>query len=166
MAHFSFLQLDSIKGSCTEEGHKDWISVNEYQYSLHHTLAGDMHSQGAITGGIVKQGDLIIRKNVDAASPVLALYCCKSQNIKKAVLEICRMINGKKVPYIKYTMSDVAVTSLAPGGKAGDKGEDVPTETLTLRPSKMDWEYTPTDQEGSKAAIKHGWDFPNQKQNC
>jgi len=123
MAHFSFLQLDSIKGSCSEEGHKDWIAVSEYQYSLQHTLAGDMHSQGAITGGIVKQGDLVIRKSVDASSPVLALYCCKSQNIKKAVLEICRMINGKKVPYIKYVMSDVAVTSLAPGGKGGDKVE-------------------------------------------
>jgi len=164
MAGFSFLQLDGIKGSCVEEGHKDWIPVEEFSYSLHQGLAGDMHSHGAITGGAVKQSDLIIRKGVDASSPVLALYCCKSQNIKKAVFEVCRMLGDKKVPFIKYTMSDVAVTSVAPGGRADGA---VPVETLTLRPSKIDWEYTPTDQAGgAKAAIKHGWDFPQQKQNC
>jgi type VI secretion system secreted protein Hcp len=166
MAFFSFLQLDSVKGTCTEDGHVDWIDVKEFQYALQHTLAGDMHSQGAITGGIVQQGDLVIKKSIDASSPVLSLYCCQSKNIGKAVMDVCRMINGKKVAYIKYTMENVAITSLAPGGKAGEKGDDVPVETITLRPSVIRWEYVPTGQDGPKAAVKHGWNFPKQSQDC
>jgi type VI protein secretion system component Hcp len=72
------------------------------------------------------------------------------------------MINAKKEIYIRYTMDNIAVTSVMPGGKASSPS-DVPAEVVTLRPSVIRWEYLPTSQEKTGAAIKHGWNFPEQR---
>jgi type VI secretion system secreted protein Hcp len=64
---------------------------------------------------------------------------------------------------MKYTMEDVIVCSVVPGGSSGD--ETKPLETLELAYGKIKWEYTPIDHTGSPgAATDRTWNLETNKQ--
>ena len=46
------------------------------------------------------------------------IYCAKGQHIPKVELELC-LATGDKHTFLKYTLEDVIISSVAPAGASG-----------------------------------------------
>ena len=86
-------------------------------------------------------------KFVDTASPNLVLACCNGKHYEEATLTV-RKAGEKPLDYLIITMNDLIITSVSPGGSAGD--ENV-IETVSLNFAKFKFSYQPQDNKGAKA---------------
>lgn len=162
MAIDMFCKIDGIDGESTDDKHKNWIEILSYSWTVSQPVSM-ASGTGGRTGGRADFQDFNITKILDKASPNLALYCANGKHIPKIEMQLC-LATGEKHTFMKYTLEDVVVSSVSPGGAAG-AGETRPLESVTFNYGKIEWEYTPIDQTGKKgAAVKQGWDLEANKQ--
>ncbi len=162
MAIDMFCKIDGIDGESTDDKHKNWIEILSYNWGVSQPVSM-ASGTGGRTGGRADFQDFSVTKVIDKASPNLALHCANGKHIPKVVVELC-LATEEKHTFMKYTMEDVVVSSVSPGGAAGG-GESRPLESVTFNYGKIEWEYTPIDQTGKKgAAVKQGWDLEANKQ--
>lgn len=156
MAYDMFLKVEGVKGDSTDAAHKDWIEVLSYNHMISQAPGGSLSAQGALTGGRSDHRDFSITKRLDAASPILALKLCQGAPIPKVTFELCRA-TGEKTTFMKYTMKDCIIASIAPGG-SGSSEDPLPMEEVTFRYSEIKWSYTPTTTAGKTgAAVEAAW---------
>jgi len=162
MAIDMYCKIDGIDGESTDDKHKDWIEVLSFDWGVSQPVSVGS-ATGGRTAGRADFQDFGITKLVDKASPNLALYCASGKHISKVVVELC-LAAEEKHPFMKFTLEDVVVSSVSPGG-AAEAVEPRPTESVTFNYGKIEWEYTPIDQTGKKgASVKQGWDLEANKQ--
>lgn len=151
-----YLKLDGIDGECTDSKHKGWIEVVKYNLSMEQEGAS-RSAGGQSTVGRVNFNDFSIVKFLDKSAPKLAYVCAAGQHIPTAKFELCQSTKDKH-PYMKYNLYDVVVSSIRTGAEHGDR--DLPTEEVTLRFAKIEWEFTPMDGTGKvQAATKSNWNI-------
>ena len=79
-------------------------------------------------------------------SPELALAVATGRVFGKIELVAVRSSNGGPEEFLRFTLSNVVISSVA---FAGDANTSARTETLVLRPTKVDVQYTPQRADGS-----------------
>ena len=162
MAFDAFLKIEGIKGESTDAGHKDQIEVLSYSHSIAQQGGASVSRGGGQTGGRTDIGDFSIVKVLDLATPNLFKYCASGKHIPNIVLELVSATENPHT-YMKYTMSDVVVSSVRPGGSSNGEGTR-PLEEVSFRFAKIELEYTPFDKTGNAgAAQKAGWDLATNK---
>jgi type VI secretion system secreted protein Hcp len=154
-----YMQIDPIKGECTEEKHKDWIQIYSFSLGVSQPVSG-FTGTGGRAAGDASFSDLVITKEVDKASIDLNLYCTQGKHIAKLVLDICED-TGEKVNYWKYELEDVMVSSIQLGGGTGGR----PTESVSFAYRTIKYTYTPVKGDGSAdtAVGPKGWDLYEKK---
>lgn len=158
MAFDAFLQIDGVPGESTDDKHKDWIEILDYSHHIDQPMSGSVSSGGSRSSERANHGTFGITKELDKASPKLALMCCNGQDIKKVTLELCRA-GGDKEKYMSIEMEDVVVQSYAPTGNAQQEGH-LPIETVKFAYAKITWTYTQLDGKTGKPLgdIEAHWD--------
>ena len=129
----AFLKLGNVKGKAETKGFQDQIVFQSMSYSVHQ--AGEWEDGDRLSGRITTFGDLTIVKDMDSSSPSLAQACATKEQFPKA--EISLVAAGKET-YLKVTLENVIVTSIAIGFHSG---EPRPSETVTLSYKKATWEW-------------------------
>ncbi|MBL1265355.1 Hcp family type VI secretion system effector [Methylomicrobium sp. RS1] len=140
----AYLQIEPIKGECTEEKHADWIQVLSYSIGVSQQVSG-FTGTGGRSAGDASFGDLSVMKEVDKASIDLNLHCIQGKHIAKLVLEICED-TGEKICILKYELEDVMVSSVQ---LSGSTGAGRPAESVSFVYKKISWTYTPVKADGS-----------------
>jgi type VI secretion system secreted protein Hcp len=160
MAIDCFLKIDGVPGESTDDKHKDWIEVLSYSWGESQMASATASSAGGATTGRADFQDFSIVKQLDKASPKLALACADGTHIKEVTLELCRA-GGDKLKYMEYKLSNCIVSSCSVGGGGG--GE--PTESLTFNYGKIQWTYTQQKRaDGSGGGqVAGGWDLQLNK---
>ena len=110
------------------------------------TQTGTTHSASGGGAGKVDVHDLQITKNMDAASPTVALACCKGTHYDTATLTM-RKAGGTALEYVTLTLTDLIITSYS---VSGGGGADVIQDQFTLNFSKFKYSYQPQDNKGAK----------------
>jgi type VI secretion system secreted protein Hcp len=155
MAIDSFLKLGTLKGESVVKGFEDQIQLLSWGWGM--TQSGTTHTASGGGAGKVDVSDLQISKHVDAASPMLALACCKGTHYDTATLTM-RKAGGTALEYVTLTLTDLIVTSysVSEGG-----GGDLLTDTFTLNFGKFKFSFQPQDNKGAKkgGAIDATWDI-------
>ena len=159
MAHVDcFLKIDGIEGESKDAKHKGSIDISSWTWGAAQTGTSS-HGGGAGAGKVAMQ-DAHFSMSVSKASPKLMLACATGDHIKQAVLT-CRKAGTDQQEYLKYTFSDVLVSSFQTGGTSGGV---TPTETFTLNFSKIEVEYKEQQHDGTLGGrIKTGWDVKSNK---
>jgi len=85
-------------------------------------------------------------KNIDAASPNLALSCAKGTHYDSAVLTM-RKAGGTALEYVTLTLTDVLVSSYSVSSSGGS---DQLQDTVALNFGKFKYSYQPQDNKGAK----------------
>ncbi|MBN2592648.1 MAG: type VI secretion system tube protein Hcp [Sedimentisphaerales bacterium] len=162
MAFDAFLKIDVIPGESTDDKHKDWIEISSFNHGLSQMSSGSRSSGGAASSQRCDHQDFSVVKALDKSSPKLALACCTGEHIKKIQVELCRATKDK-TKYMEFTMSDVIVSSVRPGGSAS--GEALPVESVSFNYGKIEWIYTLTDHAtgAPKGDVKAHWDTKQNK---
>jgi type VI secretion system secreted protein Hcp len=155
-----FLKIDGIEGESQDGKHKGEIDVLSWSWG--ETQTGTHAGGGGGGAGKVVMQDFHFVMNVNKATPKLILACASGEHIPKAVLT-CRKAGKEQQEFLKYTFSDLLVSSYQPGGSGS--GDIVPTEQVSVNYAKMEVEYKEQKTDGSLGgAVKSGWDLKkNQK---
>jgi type VI secretion system secreted protein Hcp len=158
MAVDYFLKIEGIDGESQDAKHKNEIDLASFSWGA--TQGGTMAFGGGGGAGKVQMQDFHFVMRVNKASPKLFLACANGEHIKKAVLT-CRKAGKEQQEYMKFTFSDLLVSSYQTGGSEGDV---VPMEQISLNYAKIEVEYKEQKPDGTLGgAVKAGYDLKQNK---
>ena len=153
-----FMKIEGVKGESTDDKHKEEIDILSFSWG--ETQQGSHGGGGGGGAGKVQMQDLHFTKKVDKASPPLLLACAEGSHLKSVVI-VARKAGKTQQEYLKYTLSDVLVSSYQVGGSQGDV---VPMEQISLNFAKIEVEYKPQKADGTlDAPAKAGYDLKLNK---
>jgi type VI secretion system secreted protein Hcp len=159
MAVDYFLKIDGIPGESHDSKHKDEIDLLSWSWG--ETQTGTFAGGGGGGAGKVNMQDFHFVMKVNKATPKLILACANGEHIKKAVLT-CRKAGKEQQEFLKYTFSDVLVSSYQTGGSSS--GDEIPLEQCSLNYTKMECEYKMQKADGTlDGGIKAGYDIKANK---
>lgn len=130
MAYKAYLKLDGITGESNAANHQGETEILSYSLSAPQSPGGGAHES-------VK--DMTFVKVLDSISATLFQKCASGEYIASAVLSLDKIVGASSLTYATYTMTNVMVLSVRPGGSS--KGEDKPLEEFTLGFEKIEWKY-------------------------
>jgi type VI secretion system secreted protein Hcp len=149
-----FIDITGIQGESTDATHVHWIEALSYSHGISQPSSG---VSGGRTSGIAEHQDFTITKELDKASPKLALYCCNGTHIEEVTIELC-YTDGDRDRFMEFVLTDVMVTSVIPSGHAGS--EERPTEEVSFAYGRIQWTYTEYDDTGKpKGNVEAQWDI-------
>ena len=154
-----FLKIDGIEGESQDSKHKGEIEIQSFSFGA--TQTGSFAAGGGGGAGKVSMQDFHFTVPHNKASPKLMLACASGQHIKKAVLTV-RKAGKEQQEYLKYTFSDVLVSSFQSGGGGGNV---MPVDQISLNFAKIEHEYKEQKADGTLAgSVKAGWDLKQNKE--
>jgi type VI secretion system secreted protein Hcp len=139
-----FLKLDGIDGESTDRFHANQIEVLSFSWG--ESNASNVAHGGGGGAGRVSMQDFHFTMPINKASPKLMLACASGKHIPKATLTARKAGGDQQQDFLKYSLTDVLVSSYK---TAGD-GSVVPTDEFTLNFLKIEFAYTPQRADGSK----------------
>jgi type VI secretion system secreted protein Hcp len=146
-----FLDIAGIPGESTDKDHKDWIEVLSYSLGV----ANPASPGGGSSSGHASFSNVTFSKLVDSSSPKLFEATASGQHIADAVLDLVKSGGKGNEPFLKYTFTDVLVTSYAVSG-----GGDIPSDSFSLSYAKIKMEFFPQKADGSLGSpIVGEWDL-------
>jgi type VI secretion system secreted protein Hcp len=154
-----FLKIDGVPGESTDAQHRGEIEVISWSW-------GEAHPRPPAVGtgagaGKVEMQDFGFTAAVSKASPPLLVACASGKHFRSAVLT-ARKAGGPPVEFMKFTLTDVTVSSYAVGGS---EGQDAPMDSAALSFRTITVEYREQKPDGTLApAIKAGWDVQTNTQ--
>ena len=156
MAVDMFMAIDDLKGESVDKAKAGQIDVLAWSWGV--SNSGSAHTGGGAGAGKANVQDLSFTKYVDKSTPDLLLASCNGKHFTKATL-IVRKAGEKPLEYLTITMTEVLITSVSTGGSGG---EDRLTENVTLNFAKVEYDYTPTNEDGAGGTpIPFIWDIQN-----
>jgi type VI secretion system secreted protein Hcp len=160
MAFDAFVQIDGIEGESTDDKHAGWIEVTSFSSGLTQTVSSTASSAGGASAERADFQDFSFTKQIDKASPKLALACADGTHISKIKIELCRS-GTDKVKFMEYELTNCLVSSVTVNGNGGD----FPEESVTVDFGKVMWSYAQQKRQGGGIAgnVAAGWDL---EKNC
>ena len=160
MAFDAFLKIEGIDGESTDEIHAKWIEISSFSHGVTQPMSSSSGTGGR-TGGRADFDAFSVIKTIDTSTPDLNIFCASGKHIPKIELDLC-LATGDKHTFMKYTLEDVVVSSVRPGGSAG---EPRPSEQISFGYGKIKWEYVPVDQKGAVGdKVDRTWNLELNKQ--
>lgn len=163
----AFLKIDGIDGESEDKGHEKWIQLLSFSHKVRQPGTNIGGGGARSSSGAVEHGDFTFTKYVDAATPLLFLRACDSNNIKKVTLEVCRQVDTK-LAYLVYTFEPCLISGVSIGGNAVPEtspsgniiSQDRPIETVTFNYTKIEWKYTQVSKDNTAGgAVVAAWDL-------
>ncbi len=146
-----FLKIDGIPGESPDKTHKAEIEIDSFSWG--ETNTGTALQGGGMGSGKVQMQDFHFVMRVNKASPLLFLCCANGEHIKSATLT-CRKAGKEQQEYLKYTFSDLLVSSYQTGGSAGNV---IPLDQISLNFTKVEFEYKEQKADGSLGGAVKKW---------
>ena len=155
-----FLKIEGIDGESQDSKHKGEIELQSWSWGT--SQSGSFASGGGGGAGKVSMQDFHFVMPVNKASPKLMLACATGEHIPKATLT-ARKAGKNQQEYLKYTFSDILVSSYQTGGSGGNGV--IPVDQVSFNFAKIEQEYKEQKADGSLGgAVKVGYDLKkNQK---
>ena len=159
MAFDTFIKIDGIEGESSDDKHAGWIEVTSFNTGLSQITSATASSVGGASAERADFHDFSFTKQLDKASPKLALACADGTHIDSIIVEICRA-GTEKVKFMEYKMTNCIIGSVKTVG-----GGEFPSEKVGIDFGKVQWAYTVQKRQGGGAAgnIAGGWDL---QKNC
>jgi type VI secretion system secreted protein Hcp len=157
MAVDYFLKLEGIPGESKDSKHKGEIEIGSFSFGA--TQSGSFSAMGGGGQGKVSMQDFHFTIPTQNASPKLLLNCATGNHIKSAILT-CRKAGKEQQEFLKYTFTDLLVSSFQTGGSS-----DTPMDQVSLNFAKIEVEYKEQQETGQLGgSIKAGYDLKQMKE--
>ena len=153
------LEIDGIKGESSDQKHKGDIEILSFSWGV--TQQGSHSSGGGGGAGKVSFQDIHFTKRIDKSSPLLFQKAATGTHIKKATLFV-RKAGGGQQEYLTIKLEDCLVSSFQT--KPSEGSDAVPTESISINFTKIQYDYKPQNADGSLGAPIHaGYDVKANK---
>ena len=152
-----FLKIEGVPGESTDDKHKGEIEIDSFSWGV--SNSGSMAGGGGGGTGKVQFQDFHFTKKVDKSSPKLMEAVATGEHLRSVDL-VVRKAGGEQMEYYKIELQDVVISGYSTTGSSGE----APTESVSFNFSKIVFEYTPQNADGTAAApIRTGWDLAISK---
>jgi type VI secretion system secreted protein Hcp len=150
-----FLKVDGIQGESQNKLHKGEIDIIAFSWGEENATSPSQGGGGG-AGKVSKQPFRFVMK-VNKASPKIFLAVAEGKHFKSAVLTVAKT-GGQKAEFLIWTLSEVIFTSYQTA--ADSEGNPFPTDSFSLRFSKIEISYRPQKADGTlDTPVEAGWDL-------
>ena len=154
MAVDMFLKIDGILGESRDDKHTDEIDIESFSWGESNGALGAGGS-GAGAGKVSMQ-DFHFAARFSKASPILFVSCASGKHFPKATLTV-RKAGERPLEFLKWELSDIAISSYQTGGSGGDEG---PFDAFSLNFAKIEVAYKEQNADGQLGKeTRAGWDL-------
>jgi type VI secretion system secreted protein Hcp len=146
-----FLKIDGVEGESADAMHKGEIDIEAWSWGETHPA-----QPGGGDAGKVEMSDFSFTMELSKASPQLFLACAEGGQIKAAWLSARRGAGKVDDYFLKWTFSDLLISSYQSGATAGQ----TPLDEVSFSFAKIEVEYKEQMPEGGFGGeLKAGWDL-------
>jgi len=141
-----FLKIDGIPGESLDAKHTNEIELQSWSWGAMNS--GTFASTSGGGSGKISVQDFTFSQVLQKSTPLLVKACGTGQHIPNAWLT-CRKAGGGTNPgqeYLKIHFYDLLVSHYQTGGHPGDV---VPTDSISLNFSKIEFGYAPQKKDGT-----------------
>ena len=146
-----FLKVDGCPGESMDAKHPDECELLSFSFGASQT--GSAAYGKGLGAGKVQMQDFLFVMKANKAGPKLFVKCATGEGIPKAVMT-CRKAGKDQQDYLKYTFTDIIVSSYNEGGAGGS--DPIPIQSVSLNFSKMEVEYKEQNPDGSLGGVTKG----------
>ena len=131
-----FLRLDGVTGSVTETNHFGWMVINSLQQGVGRAILPS--AGGGRQASSPTFSEFTVTKQMDSGSPKLALLAAGGggNTINSGMIDLVRFSAGQ-ARYLRINLTNILISSYSQSG-----GSDVPSESLTLSPLVISWNFS------------------------
>jgi type VI secretion system secreted protein Hcp len=139
-----FLKIDGIDGESQDSKHSKEIQLDSWSWG--ETNAGSMRAGGGGGSGKVSMQDFHFTMPVNVASPKLFDACATGAHVKNAILT-CRKAGKEQQEFLKWTFTDVFISSYQTGGSGGS--DILPVDQVSFNFTKIQIDYKEQKPDGT-----------------
>jgi len=145
-AEVFLMQVPGVRGDVTLAGYPGWISVGTFAAGFSNAAAD---TSGAVTTGARSCQSLQVIKPLDATSPQMSMAVFSGTTYPTVTLVALKPSGTSLVPFLRFTLSDVVVNSIAFVGNVSTSAQN---ESLTLVYGQVQVTYLVQDPTGAITA--------------
>ena len=118
MAFDAFIKIDGIEGESADDQHQTWIELISYNTGVTQTVSSTASSSGGASAERADFQDFSITKQLDKATPKLAVACADGTHIDTILVELCRA-GTEKIKFMEYKMTNCIIGGVSTNGWRG-----------------------------------------------
>jgi type VI secretion system secreted protein Hcp len=144
-----YLKFGAVQGSVTEEGHKNWIECNSFNFGVGRGISSPTGAQKDRDASAPSFSEITLGKTQDESSLPLLEASWGGSEAVDAEIHFVRTENKKLDVYLKYKLTDVLIS-----GYSISSGGDRPNESLSLNYAKIEFAQDTFDVKNKSKANK------------
>jgi len=144
-----YMKFGAVQGSVTEEGHKNWIELNSFQFGVGRGISSPTGAQKDRDASAPSFSEITCTKLQDEASLPLLEAAWGGSEAVDVDIHFVRTENKKMDVYLKYKLTDVLIS-----GYSISSGGDRPTESISLNYAKIEFAQDTYDVKNKSKANK------------
>jgi type VI secretion system secreted protein Hcp len=141
-----YMNYPGLKGDATEQGFKDWITLESVNFGSSRSVAASVGSTAGREAAVPHISDITVTKRLDASSAGLfraSVTLSKGQTVQIAFTRT----GAEGEAYLKYELDDVLIT-----GYSISTSGDRPGEQISISCAKFTMTVTTTDSGNNPLA--------------
>lgn len=131
----AYLYIDGVNGESRNASYPNWINILSWSWQM-------SQSGGTAGTGKVIVRDLVVKKLIDKASPLLILALLNGKHIYEARLALQQQ-SGNPYEMLIIKMQDVVLSNIS-----SDSNSGLTMEAVALNFAKFCYKYTPLKPDG------------------
>ncbi|MEM1244200.1 MAG: type VI secretion system tube protein Hcp [Pseudomonadota bacterium] len=142
-----FLKIPGINGNVSSGGHKNWIAIDNVDFSIKrfiHTEPGKVNDRD---NHIPNLSEFEMTKKLDNASHHLFAAACSGKVYDQIELHVCATDKALE-PYAKYKLFDAMISMV----HTAMHNNAIPMEMISINYTKIESTYISRDAKGVKQA--------------
>ena len=144
----AYIQIPDVTGEVNEQNHQGWVEVNSVSLPIFRSIQNGAVGVGR-SNGDTTLGDISVYKTWDSSTPSLAAAVANGKYKDQVLIHLCSTINEQNVTNLELKLKNVILSSYS-FSATGDQAP-VPSESLTLNYTDIEWTYKKFDSMGNEA---------------
>jgi type VI secretion system secreted protein Hcp len=144
----AYIQIPDVTGEVNEQNHQGWVEVNSVSLPIFRSIQNGAVGVGR-SNGETTLGDISVYKTWDSSTPSLAAAVANGKYKDQVLIHLCSTINEQNVTNLELKLKNVILSSYS-FSATGDQAP-VPSESLTLNYTDIEWTYKKFDSMGNEA---------------
>jgi type VI secretion system secreted protein Hcp len=144
----AYIKIPDVTGEVNEQNHQQWVEVNSVSLPIFRSIQNGAVGVGR-SNGETTLGDISVYKTWDSSTPSLAAAVANGKYKDEVLIHLCSTINNQNVTNLELKLKNVILSSYS-FSATGDQSP-VPSESLTLNYTDVEWTYKKFDTQGNEA---------------
>lgn len=146
-----YMKINGVKGSSTDEHHKDWIELLSMNYQIRKNVSNKIGYKTDRQVGLPYIGEMLINKQYDKSSYFLFQKILDNTSIPEVIINLCHTGKGSQQNR-QYVLSNVIVSYFEETSHADATAHG--TEYIKLNFTQIEKRDTAYDAQGKPEAPK------------